>query len=111
MRNSVRCEIIDLVCQLSNPRTDVVAIQLESQDEIDFPYKGAVRFEDLETNEQILVSASQVRENYFKNKALYQEQLLGQLAKHKVQHFVANIDKPLDQTLHDILRARNKVVR
>ncbi|NQZ79490.1 MAG: DUF58 domain-containing protein [Colwellia sp.] len=104
-------EIIDLVCQLSNPRTDVVAIQLESQDEIDFPYKGAVRFEDLETNEQILVSASQVRENYFKNKALYQEQLLGQLAKHKVQHFVANIDKPLDQTLHDILRARNKVVR
>jgi uncharacterized protein (DUF58 family) len=104
-------EIVDLVCQLSNPRTDVVAIQLDSQDEIDFPYKGAIRFEDLETKEQILVSASQVRADYFHNKATYQEQLLTQLAKHKIQHFYANIDKPLDQTLYDFLRARNKVVR
>jgi len=104
-------EIVDLVCQLSNPRTDVVAIQLESQDEIDFPYEGAIRFEDLETKEQILVSASQVKANYLNNKAIYQEQLLAQLAKHKVQHFIANIDKPLDQTLYDFLRVRNKVVR
>jgi len=104
-------EIVDLVCQLSNPRTDVVAIQLESQDEIDFPYKGAIRFEDLETKQQMLVSASQVKADYFQNKATYQEKLLSQLAIHKIQHFHANIDKPLDQTLYDFLRARNKVGR
>jgi uncharacterized protein (DUF58 family) len=104
-------EIVDLVCQLSNPRTDVVAIQLESQDEIDFPYKGAIRFEDLETKEQILVSASQVKADYFNNKAAYQEKLVTQLAQHKIQHFHANIDKPLDQTLYDFLRARNRVGR
>ncbi|MFT5759132.1 MAG: hypothetical protein ACI9LM_003886 [Alteromonadaceae bacterium] len=104
-------EIVDLVCQLSNSRTEVVAIQLESQDEIDFPYKGAIRFEDLETKKQLLVSASQVKADYFHYKATYQEQLLTQLAQHKVQHFHANIDKPLDQTLYDFLRVRNKVVR
>lgn len=102
-------EIVELVAQLSNSRTEVVTIQLTCADEETFPYKGAVRFEDLETKEQILVSASQIKENYFTEKLKYQTDLLTQLAKNKVQHFVANIDEPLDQTLFDILKMRNKV--
>jgi len=102
-------EIVELVGQLSNSRTEVVAIQLTCEDEEIFPYKGAVRFEDLETKEQILVSASQIKAKYFTEKLKYQADLLAQLAKNKVQHFVANIDEPLDQTLFDILKMRNKV--
>lgn len=102
-------EIVELVGQLNNSRTDVVAIQLTCEDEEVFPYKGAVRFEDLETKEQVLVAASQIKERYFTEKLRYQTDLLSQLAKNKVQHFVANIDEPLDQTLFDILKMRNRV--
>ncbi len=102
-------EIIELIGQLTNSRTEVVAIQLTCEDEEVFPYKGAIRFEDLETNEQVLVSASEIKEKYFIKKSNYQADLLAKLTTSKVQHFVANIDKPLDQTLFDILRVRNKV--
>jgi uncharacterized protein (DUF58 family) len=103
-------EIIELVRQLSNSRTEVVAIQLTCDDEETFPYKGAVRFEDLETKEQVLVSANQIKDKYFEEKLKTQASLLSQLARSKVQHFMANIDEPLDQTLFDILKARNKAV-
>ena len=103
-------EIIELVSQLSNPRTEVVTIQLTCEDEETFPYKGAVRFEDLETKEQILVSANQVKEMYHIEKHKYQTDLQTTLAKNKVKHFIANIDDPLDQTLFDILTMRNKAV-
>lgn len=103
-------EIVNLVRQLSNSRTDIVTIQLTCEDEETFPYKGAVRFEDLETKEQVLVSANQIRESYFDSKLKYQTNLTSDLAKVKAHHFIANIDKPLDQTLFDILTMRNKRV-
>lgn len=102
-------EIVELVGRLSNTRTEVVAIQLTCEDEEEFPYKGAVRFEDLETKQQILVSANQVKEKYFTEKAKVQAELLTKLTKYNVQHYIANIDEPLDQTLFDILKARSKV--
>lgn len=102
-------ELIELIEQLTNSRTEVVAIQLTCDDEEYFPYKGVVRFEDLETEEQILVSANQVKEQYFIEKHKYQSLLNIKLAENKVKHFIANIDRPLDQTLFDILSERNKV--
>jgi len=102
-------EIIDLISKVSSTRIEVVAIQLTCEDEESFPYKGAIRFEDLETKEQVLVSGRQVRESYFTEKSTYQTNLLVELGKYNVQHFIANIDKPLDQTLFDILTIRNKV--
>ncbi|WP_159820591.1 DUF58 domain-containing protein [Colwellia sp. 20A7] len=103
-------EIVELVGQLSNTRTDVVTIQLTCDDEELFPYKGAIRFEDLESKEQVLVSANQVKEKYYVEKQKYQTDLLTRLTKNKVKHFIANIDEPLDQTLFDILTMRNKAV-
>lgn len=102
-------EIVELVSKLSNARTDIIAIELTCDDEETFPYQGAIRFEDLETKTQKLVSASQVKEDYFKAKVQSQQDLVTQLTKHKVKHFIANIDAPLDQTLFDMLKARNKV--
>lgn len=102
-------EIVELVGQLSNSRTEVVTIQLTCEDEERFPYTGVVRFEDLETKEQILVSAKQIKDKYFSEKLKSQTELTSQLAKMKTQHFVTNIDDPLDKVLFDIFKARNKV--
>jgi uncharacterized protein (DUF58 family) len=103
-------EIVDLICQLASPRTEVVAIQLTCEDEEFFPFKGAVRFEDLETKEEILVSAEQVKTNYLANKANTQSSLISNLSKNKVSHFLANIDQPLDKVLFDFLRIRNRAI-
>lgn len=101
-------EIVDLICQLASPRTEVVAIQLTCEDEELFPFTGAVRFEDLETKEEILVSAEQVKTSYFANKSNTQSSLISNLSKNKVSHFLANIDQPLDKVLFDFLRIRNR---
>ena len=57
-------EIVDFMQNLVSKSTEVIAVQLESDDEITFPYKGQIRFEDRESKQQILVSADAVKNDY-----------------------------------------------
>jgi uncharacterized protein (DUF58 family) len=101
-------EIIDFIRELSNANTEVVAIQLSCQDEINFPFSGQIRFEDLESHEQVLVAAVDVKQDYLQQRAAFNQQLKETLAQLDVQHFHANIDEPMDQTLYDFLAVRQK---
>jgi uncharacterized protein (DUF58 family) len=102
-------ELMELLSNLSNPRVEVVAVQLETDDEINFPYRGQVRFEDLETQQQVLLSANQTKTAYLEARQQYQKQLHQDLAQRQVQLLRANIDQPLDQTLYDYLSARQQL--
>jgi uncharacterized protein (DUF58 family) len=102
-------ELMDLLSHLTNSRTDVVAVQLETDDEINFPYRGQIRFQDLETQQQVRVSAHQAKQAYLEARQGYLEQLQQELAKRQVQLLRANIDQPLDQTLYDFLSARQQL--
>jgi uncharacterized protein (DUF58 family) len=102
-------EIIDFIRELASPSTDVVAIQLSSQDEISFPFNGQIRFQDLESHEEILVAAGDVQQDYLQQRAEFNQQLKASLGQLNVQHFHANIDEPMDQTLYNFLAARQKV--
>ncbi|TDF42484.1 DUF58 domain-containing protein [Alteromonadaceae bacterium M269] len=103
-------EILELVSSLKNDKTDVVAIQLESSDEAHFPYKGMVRFEDMETKEQRFVSAKSVKSEYLVQRQRFNQELEQFFTKHKVQHLRCNIDEPLDETLYAFLQARAKLL-
>jgi uncharacterized protein (DUF58 family) len=102
-------EIMQLVASLKNTKTDLVAVQLESTDEIEFPYSGILRFEDLETKQQRLVSAKSVRDDYLKNRQSFNNTLNQTLSEHQVQHVKCNIDQPLDEMLFHFLTARQKL--
>ncbi|GAC14275.1 DUF58 domain-containing protein [Aliiglaciecola lipolytica] len=102
-------EITHMISSLVSPKTDVIAVQLESDDEITFPYKGQIRFEDLESQQQLLVSAKRAKQHYLQNRAEFNQQLDAQMERQKVQLLRANIDKPLDQTLFDFLVARKQL--
>lgn len=102
-------EIIDFISQLVSPRTEVVAIQLSSEEECNFPFSGQIRFEDLESKQQRLVCAQDIRADYLSARHLFQESLARDLSQYNIKHFQANIDQPLDQTLYDFLRLRQKV--
>ena len=103
-------EILELVSSLKNDKTDVVAVQLESSDEAQFPYKGMVRFEDMETKEQRFVPAKSVKSEYLVQRQRFNQELEQFFTKHKVQHLRCNIDEPLDETLYAFLQARAKLL-
>ena len=102
-------DLMKLACQCVTPRTEVIAVQLESADEIHFPFKGALRLQDLETEEELLVSAKDIKGSYLKARNSFVEQLKQKFSQQRVQHWQVNIDQPLDETLHKIMKARQRV--
>jgi uncharacterized protein (DUF58 family) len=101
-------EITNFMQSLVSKRTEVVAVQLESDDELTFPYKGQIRFEDRESKQQILVSADDVKSDYLEARQNWQEAIIKTFRQLNVEHCIANIDQPLDKTLHQFLAARQK---
>jgi uncharacterized protein (DUF58 family) len=101
-------EIVDFMQNLVGKRTEVIAMQLESNDELTFPYKGQIRFEDRESKQQILVSADEAKMDYFAARQAWQDSLKKTFAQLNIQHCIANIDQPLDKMLHRFLAARQK---
>jgi len=102
-------EILEFARQMTGPNTDVVGIQLGCEDETNFPYSGAVRFEDRETKQQVLVSGQQARASYLDNRAAFQQRLVLALQSQQIQHVYTDIEQPLDRVLYDFLRARQQV--
>jgi uncharacterized protein (DUF58 family) len=102
-------EIVDFMQSLVSKRTEVIAVQLESDDELHFPYKGQIRFEDRESKQQVLVSAEEVKNDYLVARQSWQEAMTKTFNHLNIQHCIANIDQPLDKTLHHFLAARQKL--
>jgi uncharacterized protein (DUF58 family) len=102
-------EIVDFMQSLVSKKTEVIAVQLESDDELKFPYKGQIRFEDRESKQQILVSAEEVKSDYLVARQTWQETMTKTFNQLNIQHCIANIDQPLDKTLHQFLAARQKL--
>lgn len=102
-------ELMDFVKTISSGKTEVAAIELMSADEREFPYKGSVRFKDLETGEEVLTPAKQIKDDYFN--ALYEHQvaLKAALAQSGVALNSINIDEPMDKALYHYLKCRQKV--
>ncbi|GAA0858457.1 DUF58 domain-containing protein [Aliiglaciecola litoralis] len=102
-------ELVSFISGLSNRKTDVIAVQLECDDEIDFPYKGQIRFEDLESQKQTLLWAQHAKKDYLSARDSFNLELENTLTASHIQLLRANIDRPMDSTLLDFLRARQKL--
>jgi len=102
-------ELNEFIKQVSAGRTEVVAMQLQSTDELEFPYKGAICFEDLETGEQVLVSAKSARDTWLESLAAHQQSLESFLHRQRVTLNQINIDEPMDQALYDFLINRHAI--
>ena len=101
-------ELDKFITQVSAGHTEVVALQLQCDDELQFPYKGAIRFEDLETREQVLVSANTARETWIKALKEHQQRLQHFLHRQRITLNTININQPMDQALYDFLISRQK---
>ena len=109
--NQKQSEISQFIGNLNSNMSEVVAVQLTCDDEINFNYKGAVRFKDLESGEEILLSANATKSAYLENYQTYQKQLDEELAQKNIVCNRFNIDQPLDQILYEYMRQRQRVAR
>jgi len=109
--NQTNNEIVDFLSKLNGSLSEVSAIQLTSSDELEFNYSGTCRFKDLETKEEILVSASTTKKIYLKSYQDYQNNLDSKLNDINIGIERFNIDQPLDQALYSYLRRRHRVTK
>jgi uncharacterized protein (DUF58 family) len=104
-------DIVNIVSNLVNERTEVIAVQLQSNDEVEFQFKGALKIEDLETKQQLLLSSHQVKEQYLQARGEFNQTLNEILSNKRVKHWSVNIDQPMDEVLHEFLNVRNRMNR
>lgn len=109
--NQKKNEITDFLGKLNTSLSEVVALQLTCNDEIDFNYTGAVRFKDLESDQEVLLSASNAKRDYLKNYQAFQQDINNQLTEKNISLSQFNIDQPLDQILFEYLRLRSRVAK
>ena len=102
-------EINKMIKKLSGGNSEVVGLQMVCNDEIEFRYSGAIRFKDLETQEEVLVSAAAAKSAYLSALENYQKSLNDKLLKNQVNSASINIDQPLDFACYEYLKQRQRV--
>ncbi len=101
-------EITATLKQLAHGQSEVVAMHLLCSDELNFPFKGAIRFRDLESQEEVLVAANNAKDIYQQALKQHLSQLKKRLTQLRISHNQVNIEQPLDQVLHAYLQVRAK---
>lgn len=97
-----------LLLRCATRHNEVTAIRLASSDEVQFPYKGAVRFQDLETGEQVLVSGRAARAHYLAQRDAWLQSTRQQLRERGIEVADISIDEPLERAVASVLRARQR---
>ena len=102
-------QVIEGLRHLRFRGTDVVVFQLLDHAELTFPFEGAARFQDLETDDEVMAVPSAVREYYLGQiqdlVKLYEREL--RLAG--IDYCLVDTSKPLDFALLSYLSARSRL--
>jgi uncharacterized protein (DUF58 family) len=101
-------EIFNALSKLVSPRTDVIGMQLIGQDELTFPYKGRIHFEDRETKLRVTLSSKAAKQTYLQNLQSFNTRLVSKLQSFGIEHHQVNIDQPMDASLRRFLTLRAK---
>ena len=88
--------------------TDVIVFQVLDPHELNFPFKGASRFTDIESADEVTAEPSRVREGYLQEisalTARYEKELRGA----GIDFLMLDTSKPLDFALLAYLDARSR---
>ena len=91
--------------------TDVIVFQLLDPNELQFPFRGAAKFTDVESAEEITADPARVRDGYLQQladlRARYEKELRGA----GIDFLTLDTSKPLDFALYDYLSFRERSIR
>ena len=85
-----------LLEKLAVGNRDVMAICLECDDEVDFPFEGATRFIDLESGEERLTEPTKVRDAYRDAREAHIDEARCRLTRNGASFIRVNIDQPFN---------------
>jgi uncharacterized protein (DUF58 family) len=88
--------------------TDVVVFQVLDPNELTFPFTGASRFKDLESDEEITTEPSAIRSAYLRELAGMTLRYDRELRGHGIDYVQLDTSQPLDFALLAYLAARSK---
>jgi uncharacterized protein (DUF58 family) len=87
---------------------DVVVFHVLDADEIEFPFEQPTRFEDLETNEEILAVPAAVRQYYLKEIGALIDRYRRELGAVGIDYQLLNTSHPLELALMSYLSTRGR---
>jgi uncharacterized protein (DUF58 family) len=90
---------------------DVVVFHILDPAEIEFPYRDASRFMDVESGEEIPVIAESLADEYRKLMQAHIEALTTKFAEVRIDYMLLNTAKPLDEALFSYLGNRERLMR
>jgi hypothetical protein len=86
--------------------TDVIVFHVLDPDELDFPFERATRFEDLETEDEVLAVPSVVRSHYLREMSSLVDRYRRELGGAGVDYHLLSTAEPLDTALLAYLSTR-----
>jgi len=86
--------------------TDVIVFHVLDPDEIEFPFERATRFEDLETDEEVMAVPGAVRDHYLREIGQLIERYKRELGASGIDYVLLNTKHPLELALLSYLSTR-----
>jgi uncharacterized protein (DUF58 family) len=90
--------------------TDVIVFHVLDPDEIDFPFDRATRFEDLETDEEVMAVPGAVRDHYLREMGALIERYRRELGASGIDYQLLNTNHPLELALMSYLSTRGRTL-
>lgn len=97
------------VCALRAQRHDVSVLHVLDPHELTFPYDGLTEFRSLETTNRMLVNPAAIKRDYLERMEAFLTKCRGTLAAAGVDYHLAKTDRPIEQTLLELLVARSRL--
>jgi hypothetical protein len=88
--------------------SDVLVFQVLDPDELEFPFDGATRFEDLETGDEVVAVPAAIRDQYLKRINGLIDRYRRELGAAGIDYQVLNTREPLEMALLSYLSTRSR---
>lgn len=85
---------------------DVLVFHVLDEDELEFPFTGATRFEDMESDTMVRCNPKSLKRGYLDAMAQFQEQIRHGCAKAGISYALINTADPIDAALAGFLSRR-----
>jgi uncharacterized protein (DUF58 family) len=104
-------EILEAVKPYRSLGNDIMVFHVLDPAELDFPYRDASRFQDLESGEEIPIVPESLLEQYRQLIAAHIEALRTKFSEIRVDYMLVNTARPLDDALFNYLANRERMMR
>jgi uncharacterized protein (DUF58 family) len=104
-------DILNFIGRLKTVRNEVIVFHLLGDNEIALNHNGAFTFKDLETGMLVKVDTRSQQKMYVEKVNVWLASVKNALLEKAINYQVVNMEKAIDQTLRDFLKARKTLLR